>query len=92
MKRSLTLYADFHDIYFSDVSGIVGPSGATGFSGATGSSGATGFTGNTGLPGFAGDTGQTGFSGTQGDQGQQGRVTTAVFGDFKCIGTTILIE
>ena len=59
-------------LYFDDITGPKGDTGATGATGATGETGAKGDTGDTGATGETGPKGDTGDTGEKGDTGDTG--------------------
>lgn len=59
-------------IYFDDITGPKGDTGATGATGSTGETGAKGDTGDTGATGETGPKGDTGDTGEKGDTGATG--------------------
>ena len=59
-------------LYFDDITGPKGDTGATGATGATGETGAKGDTGDTGATGETGPKGNTGDTGEKGDTGDTG--------------------
>ena len=59
-------------LYFDDITGPKGDTGATGATGATGETGAKGDTGDTGATGETGPKGDTGDTGEKGDTGATG--------------------
>ena len=73
-------------LYFDDITGPKGDTGATGSTGATGETGAKGDTGDTGATGETGPKGDTGDTGEKGDTGDTG--TTGPKGDTGDTGAT----
>ena len=73
-------------IYFDDITGPKGDTGATGTTGATGETGAKGDTGDTGATGETGPKGDTGDTGEKGDTGDTG--ATGAKGDTGDTGAT----
>ncbi|WP_405309031.1 hypothetical protein [Methanobrevibacter sp.] len=73
-------------LYFDDITGPKGDTGATGTTGATGETGAKGDTGNIGATGETGPKGDTGDTGEKGDTGDTG--ATGSKGDTGDTGAT----
>ena len=73
-------------LYFDDITGPKGDTGATGTTGATGETGAKGDTGDAGTTGETGPKGDTGDTGEKGDTGDTG--ATGAKGDTGDTGAT----